>query len=402
MEPHSRLVHLRALTVVLIALFLSLSCACTAPMDGGTGTPAPEALQAPPVEPPAANGTLTPLEVPVQATVPLPLAATPAASQYRGPATVRTFTFLSGGNTYTLSVPVRESPANGAGGGGGETCPLAEWQPGYEGRVSSYYLGRIFSPEEEELYAGLLRELSRIRRLEGLNDDEYLELITNFIQQIPYDTDAPLCPRAPSAVIREGKGDCDEKSGLLLGLASKEQYDVALLLFVEQHHATAGIRITSPTKPSFRVFGLPGKNYVYVETTGPTLIGLYQAPFATAAPVVVPVGNGTIRYRAINDVMYIVGVQKRMEERMTFLSNTGKDHLREINRLEVRLNNGTYDTRDEFDADYARYTRLITDYNHMGDDFRAINDVYQYLVDHQHDRPGARARIDNSKVELLL
>lgn len=371
-------------------------------MDGGTGTPAPEALQAPPVEPPAANGTLTPLEVPVQATVPLPLASTPAAAQYRGPATVRTFTFLSGGNAYTISVPVRETPASGAGGGGGEDCPLARWHAGSEREVSSYYLEQIFSPEQEKLYTALVGELSRIRRMEGLNDDEYLELITNFIQQIPYDPAAPLCPRTPSAVIRDGKGDCDEKSGLLLGLLSREGYDVALLLFAEEHHATAGIRITSTTTPSFRVFGLQGKNYVYVETTRSTLIGLYQTSFATATPVVVPVGNGTLRYRAINDVMYVVGVQRRMEDRMTFLWDTREEHLEEIYRLEVRLTSGIYDTQDEFDADYTRYSRLITEYNQMGKDYTAIQEVYHFLRDHQYNRAGCRARIENSKVELLL
>jgi hypothetical protein len=279
---------------------------------------------------------------------------------------------------------------------------MARWRSGNEKEVSSYYLKSIFSAGEEELYTDLLGELSRIRRMEGLNDDEYLELVTNFIQQIPYDPAAPLCPRSPSAVIRDGKGDCDEKSGLLLGLLSREGYDVALLLFAAQHHATAGIRIASTTTPSFRVFGLQGKNYVYVETTRPSLIGLYQAPFATATPVVIPVGNGTIRYQAINDVMFVVGVQKRMEDRLTFLWDTREDHLREINRLEVRLTNQSYDTPEEYEDEYARYARLITEFNQMGRDFSAIQQVYDYLLDHQYDRAGSRARIENSKVELLL
>jgi len=141
---------------------------------------------------------------------------------------------------------------------------------------------------------------------------------------------------------------------------------------------------------------------VYVETTRSTLIGLYQASFATATPVVVPVGNGTLRYRAINDVMYVVGVQRRMEDRMTFLWDTREEHLEEIYRLEVRLTSGSYDTQDEFEADYTRYSRLITEYNQMGKDYTAIQEVYHFLRDHQYDRAGCRARIENSKVELLL
>ena len=400
MGRYSRPLPLFLLTLALTLLLFALSSACMAPGEGGT--PAPDPSQTPSPEMPAVNGTPDSQELPVQATVSLPEASITAEAQQQGQFVLRTFTFLSGRDTYTISIPVRESPSSGTGGGEEDDCPMARWKTGKESQVSSYYLEQIFSPEQEKLYTALVGELSRIRRMEGLNDDEYLELITNFIQQIPYDPAAPLCPRTPSAVIRDGKGDCDEKSGLLLGLLSREGYDVALLLFTEEHHATAGIRITSTTTPSFRVFGLQGKNYVYVETTRSTLIGLYQASFATATPVVVPVGNGTLRYRAINDVMYVVGVQRRMEDRMTFLGDTREEHLEEIYRLEVRLTSGSYDTQDEFDADYTRYSRLITEYNQMGKDYTAIQEVYHFLRDHQYDRAGCRARIENSKVELLL
>lgn len=348
-----------------------------------------------------ANRTPIPPEETVVATVSLPLASLPEDEPPPEPATLRTFTFLSGSGTHTVSVAVGP-PATGSPVSTDEDCPMGRWKPGNEGQVSAYYLGRISSASEQDLYTALERELSRIRRMEGLNDDEYLELVTAFIQQIPYDPVAPLCPRTPSDVIRDGKGDCDEKSGLLLGLLAREGFDVALLLFPDRHHATAGVRITSGNTPSFRVFGPSGKNYVYLETTRPTLIGLYQDSFASASAVVVPAGNGTIRYRAINDVMFVVGVQKRMEERMTFLLDTRDEHLQEILRLEARLTDGDYDTQDEFSADYGRYARLITDYNQMGKDFTAIQKVHQYLLEHQYDRAGCRARIENSKVELLL
>ncbi|MDD1667284.1 MAG: hypothetical protein LUO96_02325 [Methanomicrobiales archaeon] len=293
-------------------------------------------------------------------------------------------------------------PEAGTANSTGAHCPLEHWRAGNEGVVSAYYLGRFTAASEQDLYTSLLGEFSRIRRMEGLNDDEYLELVANFIQQIPYDPAAPLCPRTPSQVIRDGRGDCDEKSGLLLGLLSRGGYDVALLLFPDQHHATAGVRITSMTSPSFRTFGPPGKYYVYVEPTRPTLIGLYDEAFASAPVIVVPAGNGTTGYRAINDVMFVVGVQKRMEERMTFLLETRERDLQEILRLESRLSEGRYDTQDEYDADYTRYIRLIAGYNQMGQDFTSIQAVHQFLLDHQYDRAGCRARIENSKVERFL
>ncbi|MDD1653323.1 MAG: hypothetical protein LUQ64_02130 [Methanomicrobiales archaeon] len=384
---------------ILVVVF-ALSCGCMAP----AGWLHPDPVSGPdkaPGEVPAANGTVVPAGTPL-VPVTLPEPATPAGEEIpKEPATPRTFSFLSGSGSYTITVPVRDPRPPGTAGVD-DDCPMARWRPGNEGEVSAYYQDRIFSGGEEELYTALTRELSRIRRMEGLNDDEYLELVTNFIQQIPYDPKAPLCPRSPSSVIRDGKGDCDEKSGLLLGLLSREGYDVALLLFPDEHHATAGIRITSPTTPSFRVFGPRSRTYVYVETTRPSLIGLYGDDFATATPVVVPVGNGTIRYRAINDVMYVIGVQKRMEDRMTFLWESREETLQEISLLEGRLTRGYYDSAEEDSDAYARYSRLIADYNRMGEDFTDIQDVYQFLRNHQYDRAGCRGRIENSKVELLL
>ena len=385
--------------ILILLLASALVCGC---LLSGESSPSP-ASQDPSLtlsEEAPADVTATPVET-MTVTVSSPPTGTTASGPGTDLFTRRTFTFLSGRETYTLSVAVPPAPSVSANGTG-DHCPMEHWRAGNEWQVSAYYLGRITSGPEQEMYTSLLAELSRIRRTEGLNEDEYLELITNFIQQIPYDPDAPLCPRTPTRVIRDGRGDCDEKSMLLLGLLAREGYDVAILLFPEQHHATAGIRITSVTSPSFRTFGPAGKLYVYVETTRPTLVGMYGDVFEKASVVAAPVGNGTTRYRAINDVMYVVGVQKRMEERMTFLLETRETDLQEILHLESRLTEGSYDSREEYDADIARYSWLVATYNQMGKDFTAIQAVHRFLLDHQYDRAGCRARIENGKVDEYL
>ena len=386
--------------ILIFLLVSTFACGCMLPGEDILRTPAPDPSQPLPEEAPANVTMVNPLVI-VEMTVSLPPTTTMVASSTREPPIVRNFSFLSGKKTYNLSVTV-DPPAAVTTHAAREHCPMERWMAGNEGLVSAYYLGRFTAASEQEMYTSLLEELSRIRRTEGLNDDEYLELITNFIQQIPYDPEAPLCPRTPTDVIRDGSGDCDEKSGLLLGLLSREGYDVALLLFPDLHHATAGVRISSATTPSFRTFGPPGKYYVYVEPTRPTLVGLYDAAFASAPVVVVPAGNGTTGYRAINDVMYVVGVQKRMEEKMTYLLDTRETHLQEILRLENRLSDGDYETYDEYSADSSRYSRLIDEYNQMGKDFIAIQDVHQFLLEHQYDRAGCRARIEITKVEVFL
>jgi hypothetical protein len=310
------------------------------------------------------------------------------------------FSFVSGRTEHTVAVEV--DPLSLSSGGGGESCPLASWHPGDEEAIASYYAGIFKDPDEDELYSSLLSQLRKIRRMERLNDDEYLETMVQFVQQIPYDPDAPLCPRTPAQVLLDGKGDCDEKSLLLLGLLYREGYDAAILLFPGKHHATAGIRIDVNTQPSMRVFDSMGRKYLYIETTRSSFIGLYPDEYENENPVIIPTRNGTIRYDAVNEVLHIISTQKRMEEKMRWINETGTAMLGEIESLETKLNSYEYPDQQDFDTDYTRYAGLTTQYNVYVDEFRQINEVYKYITDHQFDREGVCERIANSKVENLL
>jgi hypothetical protein len=354
-------------------------------------------VAATPVPMPPAPGTVPVLTAEPVNPTPESLVPTPAPLLVRGE--VRSFTFTSGGHEYSFSIQVPAEPV----GEGPASCPLMSWRPGDEDQLAGYYAGIFRDPGQASLYDALLAEFHRIRRMQVLNDDEYLELLTHFVQQIPYDASAPVCPRRPDQVIRDYTGDCDEKSLLLLGLLDREGYDAAILLFPDRHHATAGIRILTDGKPSFRVYTLAGRKYVYVETTRSSFIGLYPDDFENADPVIIPTGNGTISYRAINDVMHIVAVQKRMEEKLAWINATGTNMANEIDALEQKLSAGTaYSTQEEWNTDYSRYSALVTQYNSYVDQFREIRDVYVFTLEHQDDRRGVSGRIANSKVENLL
>jgi hypothetical protein len=313
----------------------------------------------------------------------------------------RSFSFNSSGEGHLVSLAL--DPDARTTHGSNEPCPLAAWHPGNEASLAAYYAATFKDPDEDALYTPLLSELRRIQRMEGLNNDEYLELMVNFVQSIPYDPDAPVCPRDPLQLVLDRRGDCDEKSLLLLGLLYREGYDAAILLFPDKQHATAGIRIDLSTTPSFRVFDLRGRKYVYIETTRPSFVGLYPGGFENEDPVIVPTGNGTKTYRAINDVMHIVSTQKRMEEKLAWYNETGTGMLTEILALEEKLRAGTdYSTQEEFDTDYSRYTTLVNTYNQYVNEFRTVRDVYFYILGHQDDREAVTGRIANSKVENLL
>ena len=376
----------------LLLLLLALGAGCIgegiSSVHGNADQPASQTTA--PVTPPPTLVETTSLPTPL-----------PAPLQVRGgPSLIRlSFPFNSSGREYVVSLAI--DPA--ALPSGSEDCPLMSWRQGEEGALASYYTGIFKDPREDELYNSLLPELQRIQRMEGLNNDEYLELMVHFVQGIPYDPDAPVCPRIPAQVILDRKGDCDEKSILLLGLLYREGYDAAILLFPAMHHATAGIRIASDGRPSFRVYQLGARKYVYIETTRPSFIGLYPDEFENEDPVIIPTGNGTMTYRAINDVMHIVSTQKRMEEKMAWIRNTAPGTLDEIETLEKKLTTGEgYSTQQEYDSDYTRYSSLVTEYNRYVDEFGKIREVYLYILEHQWDRRGVSGRIANSKVENLL
>jgi hypothetical protein len=379
-----------------VLLSLMLIAGLSGCLSDGSHAPPGET---PVIQPPAIPTVVpTPPNPATPAAIPPP---TPLPVRAEGPSLRLAFPFNSGGEGHLVSLTLDTSALPSRGGG--RDCPLSSWHPGDEERLASYYAGIFRDPGEDALYTPLLSELRRIRRVEGLSDDRYLELMVHFVQAIPYDPDAPVCPRTPAGVILDGKGDCDEKSLLLLGMLHREGYDGAILLFTEKQHATAGIRIASVTQPSFRVFDAGGRKYVYIEMTRPTFIGLYRDEFAAANPVVIPTANGTLTYRAINDVMHIVATQKRMEEKMTWLADQGNGLYAEITLLEAKLGSGTgYSTQEEYDADYNRYVGLVNRYNGYVEDFDKIKEVYQFILDHQDDLVGVTGRIANSKVENLL
>jgi hypothetical protein len=214
----------------------------------------------------------------------------------------RTFTFRYRTDDYTIRVPVNTSLYRAAYTSGNKQMIFDDKE------LWPFYQQMVAEPAMEPFYRDILREVRKLRYKGGmtLSDDEYLEMIISFVQQIQYDnTTAGI--RYPIEVIYDQKGDCDEKSILLTGILSREGYDVGLLLFPSLSHATAGIRIHLMTSnPSFRVFSDGKRDYVYIETTTTRLIGFYPNEFKNAAqPIIVPVGRGNLTYGKVNYVMSI-------------------------------------------------------------------------------------------------
>ncbi|MDP2796266.1 MAG: hypothetical protein Q8N94_01985 [Methanoregula sp.] len=229
----------------------------------------------------------------------------------------RRFDFHYRSDNYVVNIPVNTSLYRAA-----STSPNKQLGSGAED-FGYLYREMMDDPALDSFYTDVLKEIRRTRYRGGYNltDDEYLEMVTSFVQQIPYDNTTAENPRYPVEVIFDGKGDCDEKALLLNGLLSREGYDVALMAFPSLKHVTSGIRIyLASNKPSFRVFSNGKRDYVYIETTTTRLIGFYGDDYDQAPqPIVVPVGTGTLQYSKINYVMKIFADLQTMEDQLEML-----------------------------------------------------------------------------------
>jgi hypothetical protein len=288
--------------------------------------------------PGAATPTVTPaptLPGPDQDTGPVvtTVAATQQVSQVVSPKFIvpvgdvsrvghRTFTFYyasesGGSHEYSFRVPVNMSVYYGAR----QTriyLPATSQNPE---EIKAYINSFESDPAMEELYSSVLKELRNARYRNGqyLSDDEYLELIVAFVQQIPRVENPSPKRKYPVEVIYDKAGDSDEKSLLLVNLLAREGYDVSLLVFEDLGYESTGIRVVEDVPDaSLKVFTNGKKEYVFIDAGIPRFIGSVPEVFKTADdPGVYPVGNGTKSYGEVNYAWKVVAD-------LTLLSKQGK------------------------------------------------------------------------------
>jgi len=236
-----------------------------------------------------------------------------------------------------------------------------------------YYRAFVDDPHQEPLYADLLRGIHIIRKEHHYTDDEYLELLTVFVQSLPYDNEAGAHPDTPSRfpveTIVEGTGDCDDKSVLLAGLLSREGYNVSLLLFIPEHHMAVGI---SGDRMPYRDTG-----YIYTETTGVSFMGdvprglnqsvkyvpsgqIPQTMPIASFPLVIRVGSGSKNFTSAEKTEYILLQKKAVDARIALMRE--------------RLDNSSRESPSQYRTLMENY------YTYTG--------IHNFIVKNEHDRAG--------------
>lgn len=266
--------------------------------------------------------------------------------------------------------------------------------------LSGIYSSMIADPAQDSFFESLLAALRNVRDERRLDDDEYLELITVFVQSIRYENLDMTDPKYPIETYVDGWGDCDDKSMLLAGLLSREGYRISLMYFAPEMHMAVGIDCGDE--------GYKNTGYGYVETTNVTLVGVIPPHLQgdivlSSDPLVVPVGCGNRTYNRCMETRAIWEELKETEKELRELQSA-------IEAMEIRLleeNEALELQRSDLDAllfagnrkVYNRmvssynsgvwsYNELLQDYREKTEQYNTLAELYNYILSHQYDRRG--------------
>ena len=277
------------------------------------------------------------------------------------------------------------------------------WLPGY-------YRSFIFDPKQDRFLTDLLKLFRKIRKDQSLDSDRYLELMTAFVQTIPYDyqktASLDTAPRFPVETVVDGCGICSDKSLLLAAMLTKEGYSCAILHFGHDHHAAVGIPV--PAGYDFAKCG-----YAVIETTAVSYIGgaplAPDGPKQMRKPTVIPIGSGSRTYGAIRDLAKIHAVLAELSEKLkpegtlaselTRLQKSIDQQTVTLRALKTELESGTLpeeeDTVRRADA-HARVLRLqqtIRQYNALANEFTDAQKLMAFMHVNRLDRTAVMTRL---------
>ena len=298
----------------------------------------------------------------------------------------------------TITVPVSDSVYRGA--------KITDKEVTLYGNISEEiwvtdsYRSMVNDPAQEDLYRALTGEFKKIKNSKGLSDDEYLELITTFVQSLRYETLTDNPAKFPVETVVDGSGDCDDKSLLLAGLLSREGYRVALMSFGPEAHMAVGVASDD--------YLYKNTNYTYIETTNISFVGIPAEKLKggltlQSSPIIIPIGNGTKIYTSGKETRYINNAYLQSEQKANELEPQIKSlevDLKARQEKITQLESQMQSMRDSgniqsYNAQVSVHDGLISDYNTYLSTYRALFTQYEktaqvpnFILEHEFDRPG--------------
>ena len=294
----------------------------------------------------------------------IPPHITPVNTAVAIPAPVYTFPFEQ--SQITMSSPVDSSVYAGAKSADKDTYSRGNISENL--LVSDTYLSMINDPTQDAFYADLISALRSVREKKGLNDDEYLELITVFVQSIHYEVIPGNRQNSPSrhtwinqetaqtiaSCLRasfHGKGTMSPFSPFPRNLTWQ-------LAWCARERTIRIPGTYSSKQPNCPLSGVP------TETLGGNI------PLVST-PIVIPVGNGTKTYGSceVEPVPWIRVLQSSEQEVKT--RHPG------IDAMKGQMDN-FYQARDVND-----YNLNVPLFNNLQNERLQYAEIHNYILDHQ-------------------
>jgi hypothetical protein len=267
--------------------------------------------------------------------------------------------------------------------------------------IADSYRAMADDPAQEQLYKDLLTQFRKIKAEQGLDADEYLELMAVYVQSLQYETLEENPAKFPVETVVDQAGDCDDKSLLLAGLLSREGYSVALLSFTPENHMALGI---GSDDCRFR-----DTNYTFLETTNVSYVGVMTEKLGDgvslySTPIIIPIGDGVNTYTRCTETRYIHDMlvlseqkAKELEPRLQAMEAELEAKQQEILDMEsqmqhlrnagnVREYNAMVTTHN---ARVSAYNASLSTYQQLFAQYEKYVIVHNYILDHEYDRKGS-------------
>ncbi len=164
--------------------------------------------------------------------------------------------------------------------------------------TKDFIFKKLDNPYQKEALSGLINHFVDM----NINSDDKVRIVTNLVQQIPYDKEGLasdiLNNRYPYEVLFDNTGVCGEKSELLSFFFRELGYGVVYFYFDKQNHAAVGIKCSEE-------YDYLDSGYCFVESTTPSIItdsnGIYaNIGKLTTQPEIIFISDG-ISFDATED-----------------------------------------------------------------------------------------------------
>lgn len=274
--------------------------------------------------------------------------------------------------------------------------------------LSKYYESFALDKNLTEFYSEVLKPFRKIRLENNLDDDEYLELITAYVQSIPYDTEKTAsidkAPRFPVETVVDGTGICSDKSVLLAGLLSHEGYAVSILHFAKENHAAVGIKVQDG-------FDFMGCGYAFIETTVISFIGTSESKYAVCRtrPKIFKIGHGTKSYGAIRETVKILKILSALEEKISPEGNlvneifAMKDKI-ESEKSEIVLSKEEIEESPDAEKikihnkKVLRLQKTMTRYNELVEEYNSSAKLAAFISHNRLDRKAVSTKLKENNL----